>query len=75
MLFNPDQYNTITNPIPNYNRNPYLNKVVTKAQIMAGSSPSDIRTSSVLSQAANQVLYWVKQLIIKFRINCSKYVW
>lgn len=26
-------YNTITNPIPNYNRNPYLSKVVTRANL------------------------------------------
>ena len=25
------EYNTITNPIPNYNRNPYLSKVVNRA--------------------------------------------
>jgi hypothetical protein len=53
------QYNTITNPIPNFNRNPYLNKVVTKAQVLAGNpsrSSLDLRQSEVLTGAGNRFL-------------------
>lgn len=48
------QYNTITNPIPNYNRNPYLNQVVSRAQVMSTLSPSnqDLRRSNILHNAA-----------------------
>ncbi|CDW84404.1 UNKNOWN [Stylonychia lemnae] len=46
------QYNTITNPIPNYNRNPYLNQVVSRAQMMATSPSNDVRKSHILHNAA-----------------------
>jgi len=51
-------YNTITNPIPNYNRNPYLSKVVSNAS-RYGRNPSmqDLRASGVLSNAAAQSLH------------------
>lgn len=54
MVIDQGTYNTITNPIPNYNKNPYLNKVVNRAQMVAGggSALADIRKSNVLSSAA-----------------------
>ena len=52
------QYNTITNPIPNFNTNPYLNKVVQRAQLLAqtpmGGPAGDMRRSNVLTNAASQ---------------------
>ena len=51
-------YNTITNPIPNYNKNPYLNKVVNRAQYAATTKDvmSDMRKSTVLSSAGALLL-------------------
>jgi hypothetical protein len=34
-------YNTITNPINGYNRNPYLNKVVSAANLHSGTAHPD----------------------------------
>jgi hypothetical protein len=45
-------YNTITNPINGYNRNPYLNKVVSAANLHGESS----RQSGAFASAASMML-------------------
>jgi len=55
MNTDPSIYNTITNPMNGYNRNPYLNKVVSNAVRYNASnrdSIQDLRASNVLSSAA-----------------------